>query len=296
MYLYKIIPFKGAIDLSTKFDLMPLFRCHFRLNPMIAIRFRPDSISIQGPAGDVVTKNGVKCIATTTIPLSSMQKYNYDCNREDVTVGLPYHIVNLKGFKAFVINISPAPRNDSESDYSRVEISISMLEERREPIVCILKELFPIMENEKKRIICNSEGMATWASNCNYLMYNLESLMSDTPIIQNMSGAYYNRRMNTTVIYNYDALNNHIDSSEIVEVCDGKLRIGSLETESLTLEFNENSGNYRFPFEYVRKLNKFLGQRRTKVRVKFGVPFRSGVRPGLTPLCLIARENIILHS
>ena len=28
---------------------------------MIAIRFRPDSISIQGSAGDVVTKNGVKC-------------------------------------------------------------------------------------------------------------------------------------------------------------------------------------------------------------------------------------------
>ena len=157
---------------------------------MIAIRFRPDSISIQGLAGEVNAKNGVKCIATTTIPLSSMRKYNYDCNREEVTVWLPYHIVNLKGFKAFVINISPAPRNDSESDYSRVEISISMLEGRREPIVCILKELFPIMENEKGRIICNFEGMATWASNCNYLMYNPESLMSDTAIIQNMSGCH----------------------------------------------------------------------------------------------------------
>ena len=55
-----------------------------------------------------------------------------------------------------------------------------------------------------------------------------------------------------------------------------KLRIGSLETGLLTLELNENSGNYRFPFEYVRKLNKFLGQRRTKVRVEIGVPFRSG--------------------
>ena len=29
MYLYKMIPFKGSIDLSTKFDLMPLFRCHY---------------------------------------------------------------------------------------------------------------------------------------------------------------------------------------------------------------------------------------------------------------------------
>ena len=124
-----------------------------------------------------------------------MRKYNYDCNREEVTIWLPYHIVNLKGFKVFVINISPAPRNDSESDYSRVEISISMLEERREPIVCILKELFPIMENEKERIFCNFEGMATWTGNCNYLMYNPESLMFDTLIIQNMSGAYYNRRM-----------------------------------------------------------------------------------------------------
>ena len=68
------MPFKGAIDLSTKFDLMPLFRCHFRVNPMITIRFRPDLISIQGLAGDVVTKSGVKCIASTTLPLSSMQK------------------------------------------------------------------------------------------------------------------------------------------------------------------------------------------------------------------------------
>ena len=93
-----MLPFKGTIDLLTKFDLMPLFRCHFRLNPMIAIRFRPDSISIQGPAGDVVTKSGVKCIATTILQLSSMQKYNYECNREEVTVWLPYHIINLKGF------------------------------------------------------------------------------------------------------------------------------------------------------------------------------------------------------
>ena len=160
-----MIPFKGTIDLSTKFDLMPLFRCHFRLNPMIAIKFRPDSISIQGPASDVVTKSGVKCIATTTLQLSSMQKYNYECNREEVTVWLPYHIINLKGFKAFVINISPAPRNDSESDYSRVEITISTLEGRREPIVPIL-ELYPIVENERERIICNFEGMATWESNC----------------------------------------------------------------------------------------------------------------------------------
>ena len=67
--MYKMIPFKGTIDVSTKFDLMPLFRCHFRLNPMIAIRFRPDLISIQGPAGDVVTKGGVKCIVITTLPL-----------------------------------------------------------------------------------------------------------------------------------------------------------------------------------------------------------------------------------
>ena len=170
--MYKMIPFKGTIDLSTKFDLMPLFRCHFRLNPMIAIRFRPDSISIQGPAGDVVTKSGVKCIATTMLPLSSMQKYNYECNREEVTIWLSYHIINLKGFKAFVMNISPAPRDDSESDYSRVEISISELK-RREPVIPIL-ELFPVVESEKERIICNFEGMATWASNCNYLMYYLQ--------------------------------------------------------------------------------------------------------------------------
>ena len=193
-----------------------------------------------------------------------MQKYNYECNREEVTIWLPYHIINLKGFKAFVMNISTAPRDDSESDYSRVEISISELK-GREPIIPIL-ELFPIVESEKERIICNFEGTATWASNCNYLMYNPESLMSGTLIICNMNGAYYNRRMNTTVIYNYDALNNHIDGSEIVEVCDGKLRIGSLETGLLTLELNENFGNYRFPFEYIRKLNKFLGERRFKYR------------------------------
>ena len=116
------------------------------------------------------------------------------------------------------------------------------------------------MENEKEKIICNFEGMATWASNCNYLMYNPESLMSCTPIIHNMSDTYYNHRMDTTTIYNYDSLNNQIDGSEIVEVCDSKLRIGSLETGLLTLALNENSGNYSFPFEYVRKLNKFLGQ------------------------------------
>ena len=191
------------------------------------------------------------------------------CNREEVTIWLPYHMINLKGFKAFIMNISPAPRNESELGYSRVEVSISELK-GREPIVPIL-ELFPIVESEKERIICNFEGTATWARNSNYLMYNTESLMSGTLIIRNMSGAYYNRRIDTTTIYNYDALNNHIDGSEILEVCDGTLRIGSLETGLLTLELNENSGNYMFPFEYIRKLNKFLEQRRSKVRVEFGV-------------------------
>ena len=109
-----MILFKGTIDLSTKFDLISLFRCHFRLNPMIAIRFRPDMISIQRPAGDVVTKSVVKCIATTVLSLSSMQKYNYERNREEVTIWLPYHIINFNVFKAFVMNISPAPRDDSE--------------------------------------------------------------------------------------------------------------------------------------------------------------------------------------
>ena len=65
------------------------------------------------------------------------------------------------------MNISPAPRDDSESDYPRVEISITELK-GREPMVPII-ELFPIVENEKERIICNFEGMATWANNCNYL-------------------------------------------------------------------------------------------------------------------------------
>ena len=91
-------------------------------------------------------------------------------------------------------------------------------------------------------------------------MYNPESLISGTPIIRNMSGAYYNRRMNTTTIYDYDALHNHIRGSEIVEIHDGKLRIGSLEKGLLTLKLDEDSGSYTFPFEYVRKLNRFLGQ------------------------------------
>ena len=81
-----MLPFKGVINLSTKFDIIPLFRCHFRLNPMIAIKFKADSICIQGPAGDVLTKNKVKCIVTTMLPLSSMQKYDYNCNREKVTI------------------------------------------------------------------------------------------------------------------------------------------------------------------------------------------------------------------
>ena len=121
-------------------------------------------------------------------------------------------------------------------------------------------------------------------------MYDPESLMYGTPVIRNRSGTL-NLRMDTTKSYNYYALNNHISGSKIVEVCDDKLRIGSPETGLLTSGLDENSGNYRFPFEYVRKLNKILGQRRFKVRVEFGVPFGSSDRSGLTPLCLIARKK-----
>ena len=225
---------------------------------MIAIRFGPDSISIQGPSGDVVTKNKVKCIATTTLPLTSMQLYDYNCNREEVTIWLPCIITNLRNFEAFTINISPAPRDDSESDYSRVEIGISDLLVK-EPIISLL-ELFPISENEDERIIHDFKGTATWASNCDYLMYNPESLIYYTPIVRNMSGPYYNCRMNTTTIHDYDALINRINGSKIVEVCYGKLRIFSLEMGLLTLTLDEGSGNYKLPFEYVRKRNKFLGE------------------------------------
>ena len=103
--------------------------------------------------------------------------------------------------------------------------------------------------------------------------------MSGTPIIRNMSGAYYNRRMDTTTIYNYDALNNHIDGNKIVEVCDGKLRIGSLETGLLTLELSENSGNYSFPFEYVRKLNKFWGNEDPKLGLSLGYRLGRAIDP-----------------
>ena len=129
-------------------------------------------------------------------------------------IWLPYLITNLKGFEAFVISISPAPRD--ESDYSRVEISIG----EGEPIIKLLSISSPIH---------NFKGTTTCASNCDFLMYNPELLISGTPIVRSMSGAYYNRRMNTTTIYDYDALNNHIRGSEIVEIHDGKLRIGSLE-------------------------------------------------------------------
>ena len=60
-------------------------------------------------------------------------------------------------------------------------------------------------------------------------------------------------------------MNNHINGSEIVEVCDGKLMVGSLETGLLTLVLDENSGNYSFPFEYIGKLNKFWGNEDPKL-------------------------------
>ena len=89
--------FEGHIMAEFNFNVIDVFKQHFRVHNIVVVSFRPDMIIIQMmtapcPMPDIDTKG----LYTTLIPLSSMKEYEYEYNREEVNVIVVKSLISAK--------------------------------------------------------------------------------------------------------------------------------------------------------------------------------------------------------
>ena len=89
--------FEGHISAHLKFDIIKIFKCHFRMHNCVVVSFRRDMIIIQTMTIPYRMPNiDRKGMYTTIVPLSSMTLYEFECNLEEVTKNLVCRKVRSK--------------------------------------------------------------------------------------------------------------------------------------------------------------------------------------------------------
>ena len=79
--------FEGHITAEFNFDVVDVFRCHFRMHTIAVVSFKPDMIIVQTMVEPYEMPNiDIKGLYTTIIPLSSLKVYEYDCNLDEVNI------------------------------------------------------------------------------------------------------------------------------------------------------------------------------------------------------------------
>ena len=68
--------FEGHITAESEFNVIEIFKCHFRMHNIVVLSFRMDRMP------NIDTND----LYTTMIPLSSMKKYEFECNLDQVNV------------------------------------------------------------------------------------------------------------------------------------------------------------------------------------------------------------------
>ena len=95
--------FEGHI--TAELNVIELFKCHFRMHNLAIISFRKDMVVVQTMNNPYRMPNiDNKGLYTTTIPLSSIKNYEFDCSLEEVNVMAPKSLLAGK-FKSKCINI-----------------------------------------------------------------------------------------------------------------------------------------------------------------------------------------------
>ena len=96
MNTYKM-NFEGHISVHLKFDIIKIFKCHFRMHNCVVVSFRRDMIIIQTMTILYRMPNiDWKGMYTTVVPLSSMTLYEFECNLEEVNVMVTKNLVCRK--------------------------------------------------------------------------------------------------------------------------------------------------------------------------------------------------------
>ena len=89
--------FQGHITANFKFDIIKIFKCHFRMHSCVVVSFRRDMIIIQTMTIPYRMSNiDRKGMYTTILPLSSMVLYEFECNLEEVNVMVTKNLVCRK--------------------------------------------------------------------------------------------------------------------------------------------------------------------------------------------------------
>ena len=128
MNTYKM-NFEGHISAHLKFDIIKIFKCHFRMHNCVVVSFRRDMIIIQTMTIPYRMPNiDRRGMYTTIIPLSWMKSYDFECNLDEVNVivtkNLVYRKVSSKWIN--VVHTKPLGKNPSPT----VEVTLDLL--RRE--------------------------------------------------------------------------------------------------------------------------------------------------------------------
>ena len=97
--------FEGHITAEFKFDIIKIFKCHFRIHNCVVVSFRMNMIVIQTMTNPYRMPNiDTKRLYTTIIPLSRMKTYEFECNYEEVNVMVTKNLVARK-IKSKCINV-----------------------------------------------------------------------------------------------------------------------------------------------------------------------------------------------
>ena len=97
--------FEGHITAEFKFDIIKIFKCHFRMHNCVVVSFTMNMIVIQTMTNPYRMPNiDTKGLYTTIIPLSSMKTYEIECNYEEVNVMVTKNLVARK-VKSKCINV-----------------------------------------------------------------------------------------------------------------------------------------------------------------------------------------------
>ena len=192
------IEFKGHITAEFKFNVIDVFRCHFKMYNIVVLSFRKDKIVVQTITKPYkpsdINKQG---FYTTIIPASSMKEYDYDCNYEEVNVMVSSNLLlgNFKSKDINVVSTEPLGPYDIPIEYRKkgVEVTFHLetKKKRKEDIKFFteLGESFGVYRNEPyPHFFINStldyeiiEEDVMKLTETERLKSNIESVLVDNP-------------------------------------------------------------------------------------------------------------------
>ena len=97
--------FEGHITAESRFNVVDIFKCHFRMHNLVILSFRKDMMIVQTMTNPCRMPNiDTKRMYTTMIPLSSMKNYEFNSNYEEVSIMVPRTLLDGK-FGSKCINV-----------------------------------------------------------------------------------------------------------------------------------------------------------------------------------------------